>query len=203
MSTATLLQSSATLRRSAKLGIGVNVTDASTERRYHADVDGPAQSSLALPLRSGGLEGDILAVLSVRKLGKGGEAAGPKAPGTRLVKPTGFTRDEEVFIRTLAAATGPFLYLVLTLDAIKRQSEHEVAQLEVMAQVPRCSCRNHMFSEILHMKGVISRSCSTKNEPCLPMLMLCHWRYHWHVAATHTGWWCERLKPTYALVPAI
>ena len=48
--------------------MGVHVTDTATERRYSAAVDGPAHSCLALPLRSGGLDGELLAVLSVRKL---------------------------------------------------------------------------------------------------------------------------------------
>lgn len=54
--------------RAAKLGIGVNVTDSSTERRYNLAIDGPAHSCLALPVKSGGLDGELLAVLSIRKI---------------------------------------------------------------------------------------------------------------------------------------
>lgn len=48
--------------------MGVNVTDTSTERRFSPTVDGPAHSSLALPIKSNGPDGDLLAVLSIRKL---------------------------------------------------------------------------------------------------------------------------------------
>lgn len=71
--------------RAAKLGISVNITDVSTERRYNAAVDGPAQSALALPLRSGGADGDVLAILSIRKLGK----VRPTAPQDALARVLG------------------------------------------------------------------------------------------------------------------
>lgn len=50
--------------------------------------------------------------------------------GGRQLKPSGFERNEETFIRTLATATGPFLHLVLTMKAKKEQAEKTVAQLE-------------------------------------------------------------------------
>jgi hypothetical protein len=51
------------------------------------------------------------------------------------MKPPGFARDEETFIRTIAAATGPFLYLVLTMKAVNEEAERNVAHLEELQQV--------------------------------------------------------------------
>ena len=51
------------------------------------------------------------------------------------MKPPGFARDEETFIRTLAACTGPFLYLVLTMRATKEAAERSVAHLEALQWV--------------------------------------------------------------------
>lgn len=52
------------------------------------------------------------------------------------MKPPGLHRNEETFIRTLAVATGPFLYLVQTMRAMKQQAEKTVINLEHLQKVP-------------------------------------------------------------------
>lgn len=108
------------------MGIGLAVTDVSTERRYSPAIDGAATSLLTLPLRSDGAAGDLLGVLSLRKVAAA-------APG-RHARPTGFHRDEETFARAVVQATGPFLFTVLTAAGARRQLEEEVAAIERMQQ---------------------------------------------------------------------
>eukprot|EP00892_Ulva_mutabilis_P005042 jgi/Ulvmu1/290/UM001_0294.1 len=119
----------------AKLGIGLAVTDTTTERRYNPAVDGTATSLLTLPLRSDGTTGDLLAVLSLRKVAARGG-------GGKNARPTGFNRDEETFARAVVQATGPFLYTVQTAAAARRALEEEVVAVERMqlagARLLRC-----------------------------------------------------------------
>lgn len=68
------------------------------------------------------------------------ELGGAIPAGGRQMKPPGFARDEETFTRTLACATGPFLYLVLTMKAMKEQAEFDVAHLEELQWVCFCIC---------------------------------------------------------------
>lgn len=115
------------------MDIGLAVTDVATERRYDAAVDGVATSLLTLPLRSDGATGDLLAVLSLRKV------AG--AAGGKHARPTGFHRDEETFARAIVQATGPFLFAVLTAASTRRQLEADVAAVERKQQArPPASC---------------------------------------------------------------
>lgn len=125
------------------MGIGVAVTDVSTERRYNAAVDGAATSLLTLPLRSDGAAGDLLAVLSLRKVAAPG--------GGKHARPTGFHRDEETFARAVAEATGPFLFTVLTAAGARRQLEAGVDAVERKQQVRSpASGRRHPWRVVIH-----------------------------------------------------
>jgi hypothetical protein len=77
-----------------------------------------------MPIRSDGADGDVLAVLSVRKLF-------PSIPTSqRPVRPAGFSREEETFIRTLAHAIGPYLFIVTTAESARRRMESQVSMEE-------------------------------------------------------------------------
>lgn len=46
--------------------MGLCVTDAGADPRYNAEIDGPCDSTLAVPLWDRGTEGNVLGVVSLR-----------------------------------------------------------------------------------------------------------------------------------------
>lgn len=163
----------AALCRCAKMGIGLAVTDTSTERRYNAAIDGPATSLLTLPLRSDGAAGDLLAVLSLRKVAGGGAG--------RHARPAGFHRDEETFARAIVQATGPFLYTVQTAAAVRRSLEEEVAAVERMQQVRAAAVGAlhglHVCAACSHRAA--SRCAASSASPSGRKLLVCGWGLWW------------------------
>ena len=122
--------------RVGRHGTGISVTDARNERRYSADVDGPARSCLAVPIRSRGGDGALLAILSLRR-GGGESPAKAKSKEARNERVFGFSRDDETHARTVAAAAGPFLHLQVAVQARARAQRATVQREEALQKVSR------------------------------------------------------------------